>query len=98
MAFLCVLVYTGLEGTWHGIETQLNQYIDDTNLADYWISATAFTEDDVKSFQELDGVTDTSLQTSIQVTARINNLDCGYLSLQTSGSQDVSTPIIEHGE
>ncbi|WP_431836584.1 FtsX-like permease family protein [Cellulomonas sp. Y8] len=38
MAMLSVLIYTGLEGAWNGLDTQLDRYAAETRLADVWVA------------------------------------------------------------
>lgn len=53
MAMLSVLVYTGLEGAWNGLERQLDGYADESGLADIWVTLTA--PDDARD-QEIAGL------------------------------------------
>lgn len=98
MAFLSVLIYVGLEGAWHGMDTQLNRYIKDSNLANEWVAATGFQSSDVDAFKSIKGVSDLALKTQIQVTAKFHGSDCGYLNLETLGSRAISKPIVKSGE
>lgn len=56
MAMLSVLIYTGLEGAWNGLNKQLDNYATETNLADTWVTLTAPNEALVSEIGGLPGV------------------------------------------
>lgn len=56
MAFLSILMFVGLQGSWRGLEVSLNQYINQTHLANYWIQATNVTDNDLDKLKSLSGV------------------------------------------
>lgn len=56
MAMLSVLIYTGLEGAWNGLNKQLDSYAAETGLADTWVTLTGPDEDLVDEISALPGV------------------------------------------
>lgn len=97
MAFLCMLVYSGLEGAWHGMEVEINRYIEETNLADEWVYATAFTPEDLCAIEQIEGVEEVALKTWIDTTVKVTNHHNSYLSLTTIGEKEISVPHLEQG-
>ncbi|MBR3023426.1 MAG: hypothetical protein IKH71_03130, partial [Oscillospiraceae bacterium] len=67
LALLSVIVYSGLEGVWNGMRHEFDSYVDETNLADEWVLASYFTDEDVAKIEKLEGVTDVSKR--VRVTA-----------------------------
>ncbi len=61
MAFLGILIYVGMEGTWFGMETELNSYFAETNLASAWIYGNGMTGSDLQKIKNINGVTDAAL-------------------------------------
>ena len=47
LAMLSVMIFSGLEGVYNGIETQFDEFSQETNLADEWVFATYFTPQDI---------------------------------------------------
>lgn len=56
MAMLSVLIYTGLEGAWNGLNKQLDSYAIETNLAETWVSLTGTDEELIDQISDLPGV------------------------------------------
>jgi putative ABC transport system permease protein len=56
MAFLSVLVYTGLEGAWNGLRQHLDAYAADTALADVWLAAVGVDDALVDRVAAVEGV------------------------------------------
>ncbi|MDD9149924.1 FtsX-like permease family protein [Sporolactobacillus sp. CQH2019] len=99
MAFLSVLIYTGLEGVWHGMDVSLNAYMKSSHLADSWISAVNLTANDVNKIKKISGVvSQTSLKTTIQVTTSDGYNNQSYLTLETPGSKSLSKPVLVSGK
>lgn len=56
MAMLFVLIYTGLEGAWNGLNQQLDRYATETNLAETWVTLTGPDDDLREEISNLPGV------------------------------------------
>lgn len=63
MCTLGMLIYSGIEGVWNGMEQEESVYFKASNLADIWISGLGFDNDDIGQIKELDGINDTQLST-----------------------------------
>jgi len=97
MALSSIVAYIGLEGVWYGLESNVNTFVEENHLADSWVHALGFTEEDMDSIRNISGVEDISVKTSIQVSASISDVDT-YLLLETPGNENISIPFIAQGE
>ena len=97
LAVLSVTVYCGLEGIWYGIKTEYDKAVKDTNLADEWIMATHFTEEDIAVISNLEGVIDTSARIRITAISLDKEGNDSVLSLDTVGNENISTMIVMKG-
>lgn len=95
MCFIGMLIYTGIEGAWKGMENQKNIYFDKTNLADFWINGTDFNESEIADIKKLDGVTDAQL--SNVVSAYTNHDDSNTIRLIANDENIISKPMIKKG-
>ena len=98
LAVLSVGVYSGLEGIWSGMKYEFDKFVDENNLADEWVMATYFTDDDVSAIQNLKGVTDTSKHMRLSVNMQNKDGETNYLSLDTVENENISSIHIIDGE
>lgn len=98
MAFLSVLIYTGLEGVWHGMDTSLNAYMKSNRLADSWVNAVSLTASDVNKIKKISGISQISLKTTIQVTTSDGYNNKNYLTLETPGTKSLNKPVLVSGK
>ena len=52
MIFLAVLCMVGINSEWYGMEYEKNNYLEKTNVADYWIYSHNFTDENIDSIIE----------------------------------------------
>ncbi|MBO5575043.1 MAG: ABC transporter permease [Ruminococcus sp.] len=97
LAMLSVIIYSGLEGIWRGIEYGFDSYTKETNLADEWVYATYLTDDDAAKIKEMKGVTEVSKRLRITASSHNDENDT-YLSLDTVGSEGISQMKLISGE
>lgn len=97
LATLSVIVYSGLEGVWSGMRHEFDSYVDDTNLADEWVLAAYFTDEDVAKLNELEGVTDVSKRMRITATSADKEGMSTYISLDTVGKGNVTSMHVMEG-
>ncbi len=97
LAMLSVIIYSGLEGIWRGIEYGFDSYTKETNLADEWVYATYLTDDDAAKIKEMKGVTEVSKRLRITAASHNDENDT-YLSLDTVGSEGISQMKLINGE
>ena len=69
MACMSVAAYTGLEGAWNGLRTNLDQFAADSSMADLWLTTTGVTPDDTARLAALPGVS--AVETRTQAPARL---------------------------
>jgi len=96
MATLSVLVYVGLEGVWYGMQTSVDDFIDESRLADAWIHGSYLTDDDLEYVIDLEDVGNAVLRTHLQVTGDVAGFQT-HLQLETPGSEAFSRPRIVDG-
>ena len=58
MCFLGMLIYSGIERVWNGMNFQKEQYFEETNMADFWINGHDFSEDHIDNIRNLQEVTE----------------------------------------
>ena len=97
LAMLSVIIYSGLEGIWRGIEYGFDSYTKETNIADEWVFATYLTDDDAAKIKEMKGVTEVSKRLRITAASHNDENDT-YLSLDTVGSEGISQMKLISGE
>lgn len=71
MAFLGILIYVGMEGTWFGMETELNDYFGKTNLASAWVYGNGMTGSDLQKIKNISGVTDAALSGLVSAKVKL---------------------------
>lgn len=91
MAFLSVLFYTGLEGTWNGMQQSINQYTRESNLADSWVQTTGITNHEFQQIKRLPSVKSVSKTTEISVKAKVDH-QVRYVNLSTANASGISKP------
>jgi len=96
MAALSVLAFVGLEGAWRGLDNSTTAFVQESNLADSWIFATEFTEDDIEAIRNVQDVSDISVTTRLQASVQRNGED-SYLFIEGMGNEDISKPSIVRG-
>lgn len=97
MAMMSVLIFSGLEGGWRGIQVELDTFAAEQHMPDAWVAGVALTEEDVQHFERLESVERASLVTSVSVTRRDASSE-DLLTLATRGDTKVNVPHIVNGE
>lgn len=96
MAALSVLIFSGLEGGWRGIQAELDSFATEQEMPDAWVTGYSLTEDDAEQIEDLDGVDQASLVTSVPVT-RTDASSEGELSLSTRDDAGINASYIVDG-
>ncbi|MBQ2581469.1 MAG: hypothetical protein II574_07560, partial [Ruminococcus sp.] len=86
LAMLSVMIFSGLEGVYNGIETQFDEFSQETNLADEWVFATYFTPQDIAAIEGTKGMSEVSQKLRITASTVGKDGETNYLSLDTMGS------------
>lgn len=97
MAALSVLIFSGLEGGWRGIQAELDSFAAEQEMPDAWVTGFSLTEDDLQRFEDLDSVDQASLVTSVPVT-RSDSSAVDDLSLTTGDDAGINDPYVVNGE
>ncbi|MFV0427623.1 MAG: FtsX-like permease family protein [Beutenbergiaceae bacterium] len=97
MAALSVLIFSGLEGGWRGIQTVLDDFATQYRMPDAWITGVWLTDDDIRQISDLEGVEDISVVTSVAV-ARADSSADHDLTLSTYDGTGINEPYIVDGE
>jgi putative ABC transport system permease protein len=72
MAFLGVLIFSGIAGEWMGLRKTVGDYYRETNMADVWLYGRGFSDEDERAVSGLAGVTGAERQLAI---AGVGNFD-----------------------
>lgn len=96
MAALSVLIFSGLEGGWKGIEMELDSFAAENRMPDAWITGLDLTDEDLAEVEQIGGVDEAALVSSIPVTVtRGGTVD--DLELSTRGVSDINSPRVVTG-
>ncbi|MFL4480173.1 ABC transporter permease [Paeniglutamicibacter sp. ORCA_105] len=96
MAALSVLIFSGMEGGWRGIQTQLDSYATQQGLPDAWVTGIGLTEADVREFELLDGVEAAARIITIPVTRTDSGAEQD-LRLSTHDDTEINEPLVVAG-
>jgi putative ABC transport system permease protein len=72
MALLGILIYSGLEGLWNGMQSEIDRYFTETNLSSAWIYGKNLNNDDVNQIRNISGVTDCSSAMTVTVKTKLS--------------------------
>lgn len=99
MAFLALLIYVGMEGTWCGMRTELNRYFTQTNLASAWVYGNGMTAADMAKVKKISGVADAEPVALYSAKAQLPEVGGKEPDLQLSASPGagISKPIVVSG-
>ena len=67
LCFLGTWVFSGLDGTWRLMDRTVETYFAECNLADFWVSSSAVTKQDVLRIQHTPDVEEVQSRTSLTV-------------------------------
>ena len=95
MCALGMLIYSGIEGVWNGMEQEETAYFKDSNLADIWISGLGFDNDDIGQLKELDGINETQL--SAVESAYLDSDSNVNICLISNKDNKISKPLCING-
>lgn len=98
LAMLSVIIYSGLEGIWRGIEYGFDSFAQETNLANEWVFASYFTDDDIARIERMNGVQEVSKRVRITASSCADDGNDTYISLDTVGSENISAMKLISGD
>lgn len=95
--FLGTFVFSGLNSTWYGMQETIDQFYEQTNASDLWITGNlnAEAEDIEKSLQKIKGVKE--VEKRLTVNGQDLAKDGGALELSFVEEDRISKSIIKEG-
>ena len=96
MTFLGVFVYTGIGGEWIGIKNTVDNFYEQTNLADVWLIGKGFSEEDIKTVEALPEIKQAQRRLTIKSIGSFSNkpeIDLNFIE-----KNSISTPYLVSGE
>lgn len=96
MCFLGMLIYSGIEGVWNGMNIQKDSYFKETNLADFWVNGSNFNSEKLSDVKDIKGVTDAQLsKVTDAYTDRHNE---NHIRLIANAENIISKPQVMEGK
>lgn len=96
MAFLGVLIYTGIGGEWAGVNNFREGYYRETNLADGWIWGEGFDSDDLTKVKNIKGITEVEKRCYFEATGDDEYSPTVYM--YGLDENTISMPYVVEGE
>lgn len=96
MAFLGIFIYVGMEGTWFGMETELDHYFTKTNLATAWAYGNGMTSTDLQKIKGINGVVNAELSGLLSAKVKfsgVSNAKDPDLRLNFDTTGRISAPL-----
>lgn len=99
MAFLGLLIYSGIEGVWLGMSNHGTEFFSQTNLADAWVNGTSFSTNDVNNVKNILNVQDVerSFTANVKMKSSESNEKDADLQIICTDGNFISTPYIVSG-
>lgn len=97
MSLLAITIYSGMEGVWYGLHSQVEDYYDETDLADVWVNGRIITDEMIESISEYDGVDEIEKSMTLTVGLNSESDDNPDLKLLAMDSLDLFRPRIMEG-
>jgi len=98
MAFLAVFIYTGVGGEWRGLEENSEDFYNQTNLADVFVMGSDFSDEQLDSVSDIEGVTEIERRTVIEAVFEKSAEKPSILSLHFVEKNEVSKMYLIEGE
>ncbi len=96
MSILGVLVFTGINGEWYGMQKQTNKYYQRTNFANIWISGNNMTKQQADEVSKLDNITNVERRLTFDGT--VNIADNPTIRLNFVEKNEISKSVLIKGE
>jgi ABC-type transport system, involved in lipoprotein release, permease component len=98
MAFIAMLIYSGMEGTWFGMEKGVAEYFQNTNIANAWILSNHFSESDIEEIQDIKGIKLVEGRSVIDMNVLENTEQSSDVKVTVFSALATSTPLSLEGE
>lgn len=96
MAFLGVFVYTGISGEWRGMQRTVDEYYEETRMADVILYGENFNQSDLKAVQSVPGITSVQKRLTMETVGSFP--DKPAITLHIMEQNLLSTPYLQKGE
>ena len=98
MAALSTYIFVGMASVWYGLEHARDEYYNKTNYADYILTSVAgFSESDIDSIEQIDGVVDVSSRYTIEDCIAVNENNASLI-LHVLDSNKLSKCVVIKGD
>lgn len=98
MSVLAITIYSGMEGVWYGLSLEVDEYYDETSIADIWVNGTMITDDMVSDIEEIAGVNKVSKSMTSTVQIVTENDEKPDIKLISIDGTELFNPIIRDGD
>lgn len=98
MSVLAITIYSGMEGVWYGLQTEVEDYYSETNLADVWVNGTFVTDDMIKDIESLECVSAVQNAMTVTVNLETDSQEKPDVKLISTDSTELLNPKITDGE
>lgn len=96
MCTLGMLIYSGIEGVWNGMEQERISYFSGTTLADIWVNAASLGETDLEKIKGLEGVKQAQITDVENIS--LDKESTVHICLMANQNNDISKPQIVQGD
>lgn len=96
MALIALTIYSGMEGVWYGLKSEVELYYEQTNLADGWITGNAISSNDIEKISSISDIE--KVVPGMEVSTTIQNEDNANIQLITVQSTELFQPYIISGK
>lgn len=99
MALIAIAIFSGMAAVWNGLDVSTKKYVEDTNLANYFIYTKGIWEEEqvekLEELSKLDGVEEITLASNIKTLVKENEAN---LNLKALNNQNAMKPFTMEGE
>ena len=98
MAMLAITVYAGMEGVWYGLRNVVDEYYEQSHLADAWVYGSSVSEDQMDAVRRLEGVVALSSATTAQAVYQGDDEQTAMLQLNVIAEESLFQPYQIEGD
>lgn len=100
MALLGIMIYSGIEGVWLGMDKNCKQFYDESHAVTEWVYGRALTEDDLSEIKKLDYVDNGTLAMQFDCSHIVREGGSQkeyHLQVNTFKDTDINIPDVVNG-
>ena len=100
MALLGVLIYTGIEGVWFGMQNRGNAWFSESNLADAWVSGSSMSDQNIDSVRNLAQISEAEAATitNVKLKWEDESVKDADIQLVSTEKNTISKPTVTEGD